>query len=187
MSPSPEPLAEGWQRAVLVISGIPGAGKSTIARLVAARLLRSVHIEAELLQRMVVGGSVWPDGEPQAEAMRQLRLRGRNVALLADSFFETGFTPVLDDVVIGTRLAELRSDLASRPLLFVLLVPRLDVVRERNRQRPNKDVFEAWRHLDAVAREETPRVGLWLDTSEQRAEESAAEILRRAPREAVVS
>ena len=187
MSPFPGPPPDGWERAVLVVSGIPGAGKSTIAKRIAARLPRSVHLEAELLQRFVVGGSVWPDGEPQQEAMRQLRLRGRNVALLADSFFEAGFTAVVDDVVIGTRLDELRSDLASRPLLFVLLTPRLDVVRERNRQRPGKDVFEAWRHLDAVAREETPRVGLWLDTSEQSAEESAEEILRRAPREAVVS
>ena len=177
---------EPHERAVLVISGIPGAGKSTIAGLVARRLSRSVHLEAEVLQRFVVGGSVWPDGEPQEEAMRQLRLRGRNVALLADSFFQAGFTPVVDDVVIGTRLAELRTDLASRPLLFILLLPRLEVVRERNRQRPNKDVFAAWRHLDAVAREETPRVGLWLDTSDQSAEDSAEEILRRAWREARV-
>jgi predicted kinase len=187
MSPSQELPPDGWDRVVLVVSGIPGAGKSTIAKRIAARLPRSVHIEAEVLQRFVVGGCVWPDDQPQEEAMRQLRLRGRNVALLADSFFEAGFTPVVDDIVIGTRLAELRSDLKSRPLLFVLLTPRLEVVRERNRQRPNKDVFEAWRHLDAVARKETPRVGLWLDSSDQSAEASVEEILRRAPREAIVS
>jgi hypothetical protein len=118
--------------------------------------------------------------------MRQLRLRGRNVALLADSFFEAGITPIIDDVVIGSRLDELRADLRSRPLLFVLLVPDLDAVRERNRQRPNKDVFEAWRHLDAVARAETPRVGLWLDTTRQSAQESADEIVRRVWSEARV-
>jgi chloramphenicol 3-O-phosphotransferase len=175
------------QPAVLVISGIPGAGKSTVSAIVARRLEHSAHIEAEVLQRFVVSGSVWPDGEPRLEAMRQLRLRGRNVALLADSFFEAGFTPIIDDVVVGTRLGELRADLRSRPLLFVLLTPALDVVRERNRQRPNKDVFEAWGHLDAVARKETPRLGLWLDTSKQTAEESAEEILRRAWTEAVVA
>jgi chloramphenicol 3-O-phosphotransferase len=119
--------------------------------------------------------------------MRQLRLRGRNVALLADSFFDAGFTPIIDDIVIGSRLAELRADLRSRPLLFVLLLPRLEVVQKRNRGRPGKDVFETWRHLDAVARAETPRVGLWLDTSDQTAEKSAAEILERAWQEAVVS
>jgi predicted ATPase len=174
------------QPAVLVISGIPGAGKSTISAIVARRLERSAHIEAEVLQRFVVGGSVWPDGERQAEAMRQLRLRGRNVALLADSFFEAGFTPIIDDVVIGDRLADLRSDLRSRPLLYVLLTPALGAVRQRNQQRTNKDVFETWRHLDALAREETPQVGLWLDTSCQTAEQSADEILRRAWIEAVV-
>jgi predicted kinase len=186
MSQFAAPPPGGWDRVVLVISGIPGAGKSTLAKRVATRLPRSVHIEAEALQRFVVGGCVWPDGQPQEEAMRQLRLRGRNVALLADSFFEGGFTPVVDDIVIGSRLAELRSDLRSRPLLFVLLTPCLDVVRERNRERPDKDVFQAWRHLDAVAREETPRLGLWLDTSAQSADASAEEILRRAPQEAVV-
>jgi len=174
------------QPAVLVISGIPGAGKSTIAAIVARRLERSAHIEAEVLQRFLVGGALWPDGEPRAEAMRQLRLRGRNVALLADSFFEAGITPVVDDVVIGSRFDELCADVRSRPLLFVLLTPSLDAVRERNRQRPNKDVFEAWRHLDAVARSETKRLGLWLDTSKQTAEESADEILRRAWSEAIV-
>jgi adenylylsulfate kinase-like enzyme len=174
------------QPAVLVISGIPGAGKSTISAIVARRLEHSAHIEAEILQRFVVAGSVWPDGEPQSEAMRQLRLRGRNVALLADSFFDAGFTPVIDDVVIGTRLGELRMDIRSRPLLFVLLTPALEVVRDRNRQRPNKDVFEVWRHLDAVVRNQTPRLGLWLDTSQQTAEDSAEEILRRAWTEAII-
>jgi len=168
------------QPAVIVISGIPGVGKSTVSGLIARRLERSAHIEAEVLQRFVVNGSVWPDGHPHAEAMRQLRLRGRHVAMLADSFFEAGFTPIIDDVVIGTRLEELRTDLRSRPLLFVLLTPVLNVVRERNRQRPNKDVFEVWHHLDRFAREETPRVGLWLDTSAHTAEQSVDEILRRA-------
>jgi hypothetical protein len=67
------------------------------------------------------------------------------------------------------------------------LLPRLEVAQNRNRERPGKDVFETWRHLDAVARAETPRVGLWLDTSDQTAEESAAEIFKRAWQEAVIS
>ena len=54
--------------------------------------------------------------------MRQLRLRGRNVALLADSFFDAGFTPIVDDVVIASRLTELKADLRSRPLLGLTVI-----------------------------------------------------------------
>ena len=99
--------------------------------------------------------------------------------MLADSFFEAGFTPVVDDVVIGSRLAEFRSDLRNRPLLFVMLAPSADVVRQRDAQRAEKQVFDTWGHLDEAMRRETPKVGLWLDSSGMTAEETVEEILRR--------
>ena len=112
--------------------------------------------------------------------LRQLRLRGRNTCMLADSFFEAGFTPVIDDVVIGSRLDEFTSDLRSQPLLFVLLTPRLDVVRKRDAERQEKHVFDTWKHLDQVMRDETEQTGLWLDSSDLTAEQTVDEILARA-------
>lgn len=70
---------------------------------------------------------------------------------------------VVDDIVIGERFAEYAADLAPAPWSLVQLLPRLDVVKERNRGRTAKDVFDQWAHLDDTARA-TPQ-GLRLDSS----------------------
>ena len=168
------------QQAIFIVSGIPGAGKTTVSRLLAQRFERGVHIEADLLQKLIATDGVWPDQEPVDEAKRQLRLRGRHACMLADSFFEAGFTPVIDDVVIGSRLAEFRADIRSRPLLFVVLAPRPDVVERRDSERTEKQVFHIWGHLDEALRKETPQVGLCIDSSDLTAEQTVAEIMQRA-------
>lgn len=180
------------EHAIYLVSGIPGAGKTTVSRLLAQRFERGVHVESDDLQKMIVAGGFWPDGQPsfagganvdwgtEEEGQRQLRLRCRNACLLADSFFAAGFTPVVDDVIIGERLQHFLDDLRSQPVLFVLLTPRLDVVSQRDASRPDKHVFHKWSYLDEAMRNETPRTGLWLDSSEMTPEETVDEILRRA-------
>ena len=73
---------------VWLISGIPGAGKTTVGRLLAGRFERSVLIEGDRLQEWIVSGNVWPGLEPAAESSRQMRLNRRNQCLLAQSYAE---------------------------------------------------------------------------------------------------
>ena len=107
--------------AIIVVSGVQGAGKSTVARALAERFSRAVHIEADTLQRMIVSGGEWTT-EP-GEAARQLRLRLRNACLLARSFFDAGFTAVVDDLILGERFDYLRADLAGLRFRLVGLAP----------------------------------------------------------------
>lgn len=131
---------------------------------------------------MVVSGRVHmrPDAPPEAE--RQLDLRYRLGASTADAFFEAGFTVVVQDIVMGPALSTYVERIRSRPLHVVVLAPRIDVVAERERRR-SKTAYQpdgpTIDDLDAYIRAETPRIGLWLDNSDQTPDETVDEILAR--------
>lgn len=171
--------------AVVLITGIQAAGKSTVAQLLAERLPRSVHLRGDAFRRMVVSGRADMTPNPSKEAIRQLRLRHRLTAMTADEYFREGFTVVAQDVVLGEHLTELVDTIHARPLLVVVLAPRPEAVAARESARA-KNTYDEWTitQLDRGLREETPHLGLWLDTSDQTPEETVTEILARARPEA---
>lgn len=150
-------------------------------------------MSADTLQKMIVAGAEWPVASQTTintpdfggEAVRQLRLRMHNMCLLARSFFEAGFTVVLDDIVVGGRIDDLRSDLAGMDFMFVMLTPNIAIVRDRERQRGTA-LWREWEWLTEEVLDAAPGIGLWLDTSDQSAEETVDEIMRRAWDEALV-
>jgi chloramphenicol 3-O-phosphotransferase len=174
--------------AIILITGIQAAGKSTVAQLLAERLPRSVHVRGDLFRRMVVSGRADMTPEPSEEALRQLRLRHRLTADTCDAYFREGFTVVAQDVVLGEHLTEMVESIQERPLLVVVLAPKPEAVAAREAARA-KNTYDNWTIgiLDRSLREQTPHLGLWLDTSDQTPDETVTEILDRAWHEARVT
>ena len=152
------------QQAIILITGIQAAGKSTIAQILAERLPRSVHVRGDLFRRMVINGRADMTPDPSAEAVRQLRLRHRLTAAACDEYFREGFTVVAQDVILGHHLTEMVQLIQHRPLLVVVLAPRPEAVAAREAAR-GKNAYGRWTIdlLDNGLRTETPHLGLWLD------------------------
>lgn len=165
---------------VVLITGIPAAGKSSAAQLLAERLPKSVHLRGDLFRRLIVrgGSSMLPDFD--AEAAAQLQLRYRLSAAAADGYAQAAFTVVYQDVIMEADLAAQVARIRSRPLYVVALLPSQSAVAQRELHRAKK-AYDPWTiaELDDALRNRTPRIGLWLDTSDQTPDQSVGEILTR--------
>ncbi|WP_327235295.1 AAA family ATPase [Streptomyces sp. NBC_01317] len=168
-----EPAAAG----AVLLTGIPGSGKSTVAAALGARLRRAAHVEVDGLQQMIVSGGLWPTPEPDAEADRQIFLRARNACLLADSFAAAGFVPVIDDVVVRrTHLDFYRRTLRTHPFHLVVLTPGPAAAWQRNQTRA-KVLTTDWSPLDEAMRTELAGQGTWIDNAGQTVEETVEAVL----------
>ena len=172
---------------VVIITGVMAAGKSTVARLLAERLPKAAYVPGDTFRRMIVSGrhEMTPDAPPEAES--QLRLRYRLAAMTADAYVEAGFNAVVQDIIIGGDLGEFVELVKSRPLYVVVLAPSAEVVAAREAARP-KTGYAEWSVEEFVRslHEDTPRIGLWIDSSHQTPEQTVEEILSRARNEAAV-
>lgn len=177
----------------LLITGTPGAGKTTVSQLVAERLPRAARVDGDVFGIMLVsGGANMLDEEgrwnPGPEGQDQLRLRMINLCSVADNFAEAGFTPVADSVVeTREELRFIAGRLRARPLMLVVLCPPLEVARHRNATRAVETrVDYDFAPLARNQRRELGDMGWWLDSGEQTAEETADLIVAEAARRAVV-
>lgn len=177
-------MTAGPSTPIVLLTGPPGGGKSTVGRLVAAAFERSVHIEADVVRESIVGGFIPPSPEMFGdEGIEQIALQREIVILWALRKVQAGYVPIIDDAPIPPdghfeqQYAPLLSLPSTRP---IILRADADVVRSRIRSRGGQFdeilvsvVDQALDGLDDLDHE------LWhtIDSTNLTVEESAASIV----------
>src|SRR5215467_14602026 len=96
---------------VLVITGPPGAGKTTVSSFVAESFEPSVHLEGDVFWHFIRRGYVEPW---RAESAAQNRVVVRALARATDAYATGGYQVIVDGIVGPWFLDELLADLGNQ-------------------------------------------------------------------------
>jgi predicted kinase len=164
---------------IYLITGLMASGKTTVGQALAQRLHKSVHLHGDSFRQMIVNGQTPMGFELNDEAKAQLKLRYELSAQAAKTYSDAGYTVVYQDIVLGPSLADVVAKFDGYPLTVAVLCPTADTLssRETNRGKSGYRNMSEIAAFDHVLREETPKIGTWIDSTNLSVRETVDRIL----------
>lgn len=171
---------------ILIITGPPGAGKTTVSRELLKEFNKGFHLPLDDIRHWVVSGledsTDWTE-----ETDRQFRIAERAACAMASEYAESGFTVAFDHCRNLPRLNQMVEEhLPKHTIIKVCLVPDQEVNLQRNQTRTNKsfdtgELTEIIQGMQTHYREADRAGWLVIDSSQMTVQEVVNEILKSVP------
>ena len=114
-----------------IITGPAGVGKSTVSKMIASSLEKSVLIEGDDIYNQFVGGRIspWKEGAP-------LDLFWKNCISLIENYLSNGYDVVFNYIIMKDKFEKLKKQFKDYEIKFVVLLVDEKTIVERDKNRP---------------------------------------------------
>ncbi len=123
---------------IIILSGEPGVGKSTVAKSLCKKLNKSIFISIDVIRHLVVAGYVDPATKSWTQFEEQFNLSNDAVLAIAKLYAKKGFIPVIEGVVLSQQHKLFQKKLRNFRLHTFLLEESKHTLRMRKLNRRKK-------------------------------------------------